>query len=69
MDEKDTYKYHVKMGRRVVHRGITSDVIRREAHHQREYPGSRVQQVGRRTTRAAALRWQREGGRRRYNRR
>lgn len=66
MDEKDTYKYHLKRGRRVVHRGITDDLKRREAAHQRDYPGSRIQRVGRRTTRDAALKWEREGGRRRY---
>jgi len=69
MDEKDTYKYHLKRGRRVLHRGITDDIIRREAEHQRDYPGSKIQQVGRRTTRAAAFKWEREGGKRRYNRR
>jgi len=67
MDEKDTYKYHLKQGRRVLHRGITDDLIRREAEHQRDYPRSKIQQVGRRTTRAAALKWEREGGKRRYN--
>ena len=65
MDEKNTYKYHLKKGRRVLRRGITDDIMRREAEHQRDYPGCRIQQVGRRTTRAAALKWQREGGKRR----
>ena len=51
----------------MLHRGITDDLIRREAEHQRDYPRSKIQQVGRRTTRAAALKWEREGGKRRYN--
>ena len=55
MAERDTYKYHVKQGRRTVHRGITYDLTRREAEHKREFPSSRVEQVGRRTTRDAAL--------------
>ena len=29
-DEKNTYKYHLKQGRKVIHRGITDDLTRRE---------------------------------------
>lgn len=67
MAERDTRKYQVKQGRTVVHRGITYDLARREAEHQQDYPGSRIEQVGRRTTREAALKWEREGGKRPYN--
>jgi predicted GIY-YIG superfamily endonuclease len=67
MAERDTRKYHLKQGHKVVHRGITYDLARREAEHQEDYPGSRIEQVGRRTTREAALKWEREGGRRPYN--
>ena len=49
-----------------MHRGITNDLSRREGEHQAEYPGSRISQVGRRTTREAALQWEREGGKRPY---
>jgi len=66
MEEKDTYKYHLKQGRKVVHRSITYDLVRREAEHQREFPGSRIKQIGRRTTHTAALRWERQGGKRPY---
>ena len=65
---KTTYKYHVKKGSKVVHRGITNDLDRRESEHQKQYPGAQVKQVGRRTTREAALRWEREGGKRAYKR-
>ncbi|MAF54189.1 MAG: hypothetical protein CL694_14400 [Chloroflexi bacterium] len=64
--ERDTYKYHLKQGRKVVHKGITDDLDRREIEHQRNYPGARIQQVGRRTSRTAALKWEREGGKRSY---
>jgi predicted GIY-YIG superfamily endonuclease len=67
MEERDCYKYHLKRGRRVVHRGITSDLTRREAEHQAEFPNSRILQIGRRTTREAALNWERRGGKRSYN--
>jgi len=61
---RDTYKYHLKDGRRIVHRGITNDLCRREREHQSRYPCSQIRQVGRRTTREAALVWERDGGRR-----
>ena len=65
-EERDTHKYHLKDGKKVVHRGITNDLERREAQHQEEFPGSHIQQVGRRITRNAALKWEREGGKRPY---
>lgn len=64
--ERETYKYHMKQGKKVVHRGITYDLERREAQHQEEYPDSSIDQVGRKTTREAALKWEREGGKRSY---
>ena len=67
MAERDTHKYHVKQGHKTVYRGITYDLERREAEHQKDFPGSEIKQVGRRTTREAALKWEREGGKRPYN--
>ena len=64
MAKRDTYKYHLKQGNKVVHRGITNNLDRREGEHQQNYPGSSIQKIGRRTTRAAALQWEREGGKR-----
>ena len=68
MAERDTYKYHLKDGHRVVHRGITSDLTRREAEHQEEFPNSRIVQIRRCTTREAALDWERRGAKRPYRR-
>lgn len=67
MAERDYFKYHLKRGRRVVHRGITRNLMRREAEHQDEFPDSRILKIGRRTTRDAALNWERRGGKRPYN--
>ena len=64
MVNRDTKKYHLKQGNKVVHRGITNDLDRREQEHQTKYPGSHIQQVGRSTSREAALKWEREGGKR-----
>lgn len=66
MEEKNAYKYHLKQGRKVLLRSITDDLTRREALHQREFPGSVIKQIGRCTTRAAALKWERKGGKRHY---
>jgi len=64
--ERDTYKYHLKDGGKVVHRGKTNDLNRREGEHQAEHPGAKIHQVGRKTTDEAALKWEREGGKRPY---
>ena len=66
MAEKDTYKYQLKVGGKIVHRGVTNDLDRRAEEHQATWPGSHIDQIGRKTTRKAALKWEREGGKRRY---
>lgn len=66
--EKDTYKYQLMIGKKVILRSITYDLARREVEHQEEFPGSRVKQIGRRTTRKAALIWEHKGGKRPYRR-
>lgn len=67
MEEKNTYKYQLKVGHKVILRNITYDLNRREAEHQNDYPGSRIEQIGRKTTREAALKWLRFGGKRAYH--
>lgn len=59
---RTTYKYNFKLGNKIVHTGITNDIDRREVEHRRE-PGwdtGHIRQVGRRTTRDAALAWEQE---------
>ena len=60
--ERDTYKYLVKVGNKVVDGGITTDLARREQERQREYPGSHLYKVGHRTTEEAAREWEKEEG-------
>ena len=57
---RDTYKYHLKQGRKIVHTGITNDLERREQEHQKQHPGSNIYQVGRKTNREAARAWEQE---------
>ena len=56
---RDTYKYHLKRGNRILRIGITNDLDGREREHQRKYGDDvHLQQVGRRTTRPAAMDWE-----------
>ena len=56
------YKYHFKKGNKIVHRGITNDIDRREAEHRSKHGLGKghIKQVGFRTTREAALAWEKE---------
>lgn len=56
---RDTYKYHFKKGNKTVHTGITNDLDRREREHKQTFGESgHIKQVGRATTRDAALHWE-----------
>jgi len=58
---RDTYKYHFKRGRRIVHTGITNDLERRENEHKLNFGNDgHIFKVGRATTKDAALKWERE---------
>ena len=59
--KRDTYKYHLKRGNKVIRSGITNDLDRREKEHQRDYGKSvHIQQVGNRTTREGAREWEKK---------
>lgn len=59
---RNTSKYLVKRGNKIIHGGITDDLERRTQEWLRIYPDARVVKVGRRTTREAALAWERKHG-------
>lgn len=62
--KRDTYRYHLKQGNKIIRSGITNDIERREKEHQRKYGnGVHVQQVGNRTTRIAATDWKKKQSR------
>lgn len=62
--KRDTYKYHFIKDRKVMHRGITNDLKRREREHQAVFGGGRIKQIGHRTTEEAAREWEERGGKR-----
>lgn len=59
---RDTYKYEFKVGNKIVHKGITKELERREQEHQQKYPNGHIIQVGIRTTEEAAREWEKEQG-------
>ena len=59
-NKRDTHKYEYKKGNKIVHRGITEDLERREQEHQGKWPGGHIKQVGRKTTEDAAREWEKK---------
>ncbi len=58
----DTYKYQLKVGNKIVHKGITNDLERRQQEHQQKWPKGKIKQVGNKTTEKAARKWEEEQG-------
>jgi predicted GIY-YIG superfamily endonuclease len=59
---RDTYKYLVKRGNKVLDGGITKDLKRREQERQQEYPEAHLMKVGIRTTEDGARKWEKKEG-------
>ena len=59
---RNTYKYYFKVGRKIVHGGITNDLERRELEHRQKWSNGHILQVGRCTTEEAARKWEQEKG-------
>jgi predicted GIY-YIG superfamily endonuclease len=59
---RNTYKYHFKVGNKIVHGGITDDLDRREQEHKQKWPKGHIVQVGRKTTEDAAREWEKREG-------
>lgn len=58
---RDTYKYHFKLGNKIVHTGITNNPDRREQEHQRDFEErGHIVQVGHAVCRESALEWERD---------
>ena len=59
MAAETTYR-RFKVDGKVVHCGITTDLVRREREHSRRWPNGRIEQVGPATTREEAWHWERQ---------
>jgi predicted GIY-YIG superfamily endonuclease len=58
---RDTFRYQFKIGNKIVHRGITNDLDRREAEHQasrQPWANGHIVKIGNITTREAAQKWE-----------
>lgn len=62
MAKRDTYKYHFKVGNKIVHGGITNDLERREQEHKTKWPKGHIVKVGNITTEEAARQWEKDKG-------
>ena len=58
-NSKNTYKYVLKVDGKIVYRGVTNDLKRRQAEHRVRWPDGQVQRVGEKTTMEQALNWMR----------
>ena len=59
MTNRDTYKYELRKGKRVVYVGITDDLDRREAEHRTDgIVFTKINKIGNATTRSAAEEWE-----------
>lgn len=64
---KDTYKYHVKIGQKVIDRGFCLNLIEKENEYKIKYPGCHLDQIGRICSYRSAIKWLHDGGKRSYN--
>jgi len=62
MAKRDTYKYHLKVGNKIVHGGITNNLDRREGEHQQKWPKGHIKQVGHKVSEKSARQWEKDKG-------
>jgi len=58
MSYRNWHKYDYKVGNKIKHSGITTDLERREEEHRQRLPDGHIVQVGRATTEKAAKKWE-----------
>ena len=60
MSSRNTYRYRLKVGDRVVYYGFTTDLHRREQEHRRRWPSASIERIGEPTSHREAWEWARE---------
>ena len=59
--DRTAYRYHFKKGNKIIHTGITGNIVRCEMEHKKTYgDDGHIKQVGTRTTLEEALVWEKE---------
>ncbi len=58
MSNRDTSKYILKQGNKIVYVGITNDPQRREAEHRQDKDFDKMEIIGRTCTRQSAEQWE-----------
>ena len=61
---RNWFRYHLIWHGKVVHRGITRDLARREVEHKQRWRGGHIKQIGPAVTHDSALKWEEKGGKR-----
>ena len=56
------HTYHFKIGNKIIHKGITKDLDRREGEHQALNPEGHIFEVGGAKTEKGARDWEKEQG-------
>ena len=56
--ERNVFKYHIKVDKQIVVRGITYNLERQEREHQETWPDARIFQVGVVSTLKDAQKWE-----------
>ena len=60
MNKRDTNKYILKEGNKILYVGITNKPIRRESEHRREKVFQKMEVIGHAVTRKSAEKWETE---------
>ena len=63
MAVRNTYRYRLKVGDRVILHGFTTDLARRQKEHQLRWPAARVEPIGEATSHREAWEWERRAAR------
>ncbi len=58
MKRRNLYKYHFKVGNKIVHSRITEDLQRREQEHKQKWSKGHIFPVGGPTTQEGARKWE-----------
>lgn len=59
---RNYFTYYFKVGRKIVHKGRTDNLERREQEHKQKWPSGHIFKVGHRKTEEGAKKWEKKQG-------